>query len=272
MSRPRSTIAPGPRRSRSGVGRLAHLVALATLAASPLAAQDSGASYESNGAVAVESAPAPSAASLRARRNAERAKGLRIVVSLDERRLWVLSDRDTLMEAPVAVGTGGRISYLQRSWTFDTPLGVRTVLRKKTDPVWTPPDWAYVEVAQEHGLRLEHLSARRPRVLADGRKLAVRGGLVYLDDLDGSTQPMNLEEHIVFDETLFVPPTSTRNRRIEGELGRYALDTGNGYMLHGTPYTDTIGQKASHGCLRLRDEDIAWLYEFVPVGTKVFLY
>jgi hypothetical protein len=274
MPRPRRT--PGHSRIvRSLVVRAAAVLSAATIAA-PVGAQPEGRStYESGGSVALEglsAAPVRSAASERTRLRAERAAGLRVVVSLEDRRLWVLSDADTLMEAPVAVGTGGKLTYLRRSWTFDTPTGVRTVLRKKVDPVWTPPDWAYVEVAQEHGLRVEHLTARRPRVLSNGDRLVVRGEQVWIEYAAGWSEVMNLEEHIVFDDVLFIPPTSTQNRRIEGELGRFALDTGNGYMLHGTPYTDTIGQKASHGCLRLRDEDIAWLYDNIPVGTKVFLY
>ena len=43
-------------------------------------------------------------------------------------------------------------------------------------------------------------------------------------------------------------------------------------MLHGTPDQNSIGLAATHGCVRLRDEDIEWLYENVPVGTKVYIY
>jgi lipoprotein-anchoring transpeptidase ErfK/SrfK len=42
--------------------------------------------------------------------------------------------------------------------------------------------------------------------------------------------------------------------------------------LHGTPYKESIGLAATHGCVRMRDEDIEWLYEHVPVGTKVYIY
>jgi lipoprotein-anchoring transpeptidase ErfK/SrfK len=62
------------------------------------------------------------------------------------------------------------------------------------------------------------------------------------------------------------------NRRIEGQLGHHMLDTGNGFLLHGTPYKASIGTAATHGCIRLRDEDIQWLYEMLPVGTKVYIY
>ena len=46
-----------------------------------------------------------------------------------------------------------------------TPRGIRTVLSKETDPVWVRPDWAYVEVARDNGLRIDSVSVRRPRPL-----------------------------------------------------------------------------------------------------------
>jgi len=33
----------------------------------------------------------------------------------------------------------------QKKWLFKTPKGVRTIKSKKTDPVWTKPDWAFIE-------------------------------------------------------------------------------------------------------------------------------
>jgi len=33
----------------------------------------------------------------------------------------------------------------KRKWLFKTPKGVRTIKSKKTDPVWTKPDWAFIE-------------------------------------------------------------------------------------------------------------------------------
>ena len=206
------------------------------------------------------------------RARADRDRGYRIVISLEDRQLWVISQQDTLMAAPVAVGSGARLSGLNRTWVFETPRGVRTVIGKRTNPVWTPPDWMYVETAKENGLGIKVLKANRPHVLADGRKLVVRGDVVGVLGADGTFAEAPLNEHIIHDETLFVPPLGTRNRRVEGELGQFALDTGDGYLLHGTPYEGTIGQRVSHGCVRLRNEDVAWLHRYVPVGTKVYLY
>lgn len=39
--------------------------------------------------------------------------------------------------------------------------------------------------------------------------------------------------------------------------------------FHGTPTRNSVGQAASHGCVRMFNEDIRQLYELVSVGTTV---
>lgn len=39
--------------------------------------------------------------------------------------------------------------------------------------------------------------------------------------------------------------------------------------FHGTPLRSSIGQAVSHGCVRLREEDIRELFELVELGTPV---
>jgi L,D-transpeptidase ErfK/SrfK len=41
------------------------------------------------------------------------------------------------------------------------------------------------------------------------------------------------------------------------------------YLMHGTNKPAGVGLRASHGCIRLYPEDIAALYDKVPLGTKV---
>ena len=41
-------------------------------------------------------------------------------------------------------------------------LVARVIQRKEKDPVWTPPEWHYAEVASKRGLRLADLSTRKP--------------------------------------------------------------------------------------------------------------
>ncbi|WP_425059961.1 hypothetical protein SCACP_05950 [Sporomusa carbonis] len=41
------------------------------------------------------------------------------------------------------------------------------------------------------------------------------------------------------------------------------------YGIHGTSAPWSIGSFASHGCIRMRNQDSEELYEWVPVGTPV---
>jgi len=207
----------------------------------------------------------------RTRTLSESDTGFRVIVSLFEHRLRVLDGRDTLRDVPVATAMGTDFKYAGQRWSFDTPRGVRRVREKETEPVWTPPDWHYAEVAAANDLRLAPMG-RVSGKLTNGGKLAVQDSIVGLIRPDGQFAELPVDEEIVFDSTLFIPPLGTKNRRIEGELGHFALDLGDGYMLHGTPHKDSIGKSATHGCVRLRDEDIQWLYDFVPVGTRVYIY
>lgn len=44
------------------------------------------------------------------------------------------------------------------------------------------------------------------------------------------------------------------------------------YGIHGTNKPFSIGQHASHGCIRMRNRDVEELYEIIPVGTKVTIF
>ena len=77
---------------------------------------------------------------------------------------------------------------------------------------------------------------------------------------------------IVAGGRLIVPPLGTTAREYKGVLGTHRLNLGNGYALHGTNQPSSIGRSVSHGCIRLRNEDIQKLYETVAVGTPVYIY
>ncbi|MBS0854664.1 MULTISPECIES: L,D-transpeptidase family protein [Tatumella] len=55
----------------------------------------------------------------------------------------------------------------------------------------------------------------------------------------------------------------------DNPMGLYALYIGRLYAIHGTNADFGIGLRVSHGCVRLRADDIKWLFENVPVGTRV---
>jgi L,D-transpeptidase ErfK/SrfK len=56
----------------------------------------------------------------------------------------------------------------------------------------------------------------------------------------------------------------------DNPLGRHAfyLDWPS-YLIHGTNKPAGVGLRSSHGCIRLYPEDIAQLFDMVPVGTQV---
>ena len=67
-------------------------------------------------------------------------------------------------------------------------------------------------------------------------------------------------------------PKKYDDRAEEGVMGDYALGIGNGYFLHGTLYTRLLGRNVTHGCVRIGDADLEYLYKNVPLGTKVYLF
>jgi L,D-transpeptidase ErfK/SrfK len=56
----------------------------------------------------------------------------------------------------------------------------------------------------------------------------------------------------------------------DNPLGRHAfyLDWPS-YLIHGTNKPAGVGLRSSHGCIRLYPEDIAQLFDMVPIGTQV---
>ena len=69
-----------------------------------------------------------------------------------------------------------------------------------------------------------------------------------------------------------IPPFGTNQRKYKGVLGTHRLDLGDGYGIHGTDNPASIGHSVSHGCVRLRNEDIDALYPMVEIGTPVYIY
>lgn len=74
------------------------------------------------------------------------------------------------------------------------------------------------------------------------------------------------------EESKPVPPPEDPIRKVEGELGGYVMNLGDGYLIHGTRNEAALGRPVSHGCVRLGAEDLKRLYEAAPPRTKVFIY
>ncbi|HDD72522.1 MAG TPA: L,D-transpeptidase [Candidatus Aenigmarchaeota archaeon] len=54
-------------------------------------------------------------------------------------------------------------------------------------------------------------------------------------------------------------------------LGPYWFGFGNGYGIHGTKNPSCIGRAVSHGCIRMRNEDLTELAGYVYEGMSVVI-
>jgi hypothetical protein len=196
----------------------------------------------------------------------------RILISLEQRRLWLMEGNETLFTAPVAVGTGDTFEFGDQSWTFDTPRGERKIRGKETDPVWVPPNWHYYEEAVKRDLEPVHLENGQRYELSDGSVIHVRDDQVGRINEYGNFWPFTPGTEIIFDGKIFVPPFGTAQRRIPKTLGTHKIDLGDAYLIHGTYDEESIGEAASHGCIRMYNEDVAMLYDKVQQGMAVFIY
>lgn len=145
-------------------------------------------------------------------------QGAVVTVDVSTNTAYLYNDGELVTKAPAATGTEKVLKHGSRIWLFHTPRGHLKVLRKVEDPVWTKPDWAFIE--------------------------------------DGEP----------------VPPLTAPERRVRGHLGKYALDLGDGIMIHGTDDTDSLGKRASHGCIRLPAAMLAKVWRATKIGTDVYIY
>lgn len=59
----------------------------------------------------------------------------------------------------------------------------------------------------------------------------------------------------------------------KGKLGNYALHfRSDGLMIHGTTDETTIGQHVTHGCIRMKANDLQEVYKKCPIGTPIHIY
>ena len=70
---------------------------------------------------------------------------------------------------------------------------------------------------------------------------------------------------------LRVPPQGSDARRFPRGLGSAAVFIGQGLAIHGTDKPELLGQRVSHGCIRLSNADALRLFHNVQVGTEVVI-
>jgi hypothetical protein len=200
-----------------------------------------------------------------------------LVVSIEDHRLWYKLRDSVLFTAGVATGSGKVLESgsAGSQWKFETPRGRLVVQAKEEDPAWIPPDWHFVEQARKRGLGIVRLNRGQAIPANDGSEITVVGADIVRRYPDGRMESVGEGKEgreIVAGGNLVIPPFGTNQRKYKGVLGTHRLVLGDGYALHGTDKPETIGRSVSHGCVRLRNEDIATLYNMVEVGTPVYIY
>lgn len=198
-----------------------------------------------------------------------------VVISMADHKIWYKQGKEVLFEAGVATGSGKElVGGSAGLWRFETPRGRLVVKGKGENPAWVPPDWHYVEMAHKKGLGIVHLGAGESIRAGDG-VITTQGGEVVKRYSNGTTVSLGEGKEgkeIVANGNIVVPPYGTSARRYMGVLGTRRLELGDGYGIHGTDHPESIGRSVSHGCVRMRNEDIERLYPMVSVGTPVYIY
>lgn len=207
-------------------------------------------------------------------RAAQQYRGTKILISTTERRLRFVVGGDTVMDVAVAIGMNKDFEYEGKTFRFETPTGRRRVIGKAESPIWTVPEWHYMEKAKGRGFELVRLKADDRIALADGSYIVVVDDQVGRINQFGNFWAFTPGVEIVFDNKIFMPPMNSAQRRVPNALGPFKLDTGDGYLIHGTHYynAESIGEAVSHGCVRMTNEDVDRLYWMVDKGTPVFIY
>jgi hypothetical protein len=205
---------------------------------------------------------------------ADRDPAKRIMVSLDQRQLWLVAGNDTLFSAPIAIGSGQVFRYGNRVWRFETPRGQRRVLQKDFEAHWIPPDWHYLRKAVARDLEPVQLKDGDRIELSDGTYIEVRDMEVGRINQFGNWWPFSQGVELIFDGKIFIPPFGSPQRVIPNALGPVKLVLGDGYLIHGTHdfNHNSIGNAASAGCIRMKNADVERLARMIEVGIPVHIF
>lgn len=185
-----------------------------------------------------------------------------ITVSTAENRVYARRNGQLVFDAICSTGKNTTLFTGGETKVFRTPIGRFRIRSKEENPKWVPPDWHYIEEAQKNGLRAVHLD--HGECIDD---LCARGREVY-----SGSYPVEGGQLLVRGGAVIIPPIGTTARQFPDVLGTHRLNLGDGYALHGTQQVKQLGQNVSHGCVRLKNEDIAQLYQLASVGDEVIIY
>lgn len=156
---------------------------------------------------------------------------IEIVVDISDQRLYLVEDKIIIESYPISSSKYGEGSIEN---SFKTPLGEHIIKEKIGYGV--PLNTIFV--ARVNTNEKAHII----RSLDDSEDDYVTSRILWLDGLE------------------------------EGVNKGEGVDSFNRFIyIHGTHEEGLIGQKASHGCIRMFNNDVVKLYDMVKKGTKVYI-
>jgi len=152
-----------------------------------------------------------------------------IIVDISEQRLYLYSNNDLILSYPVSTSKYGEG---QTENSFKTPLGLH-------------------EIKEKIGHKAPINTIFTARVNTNKRA-------------DVQIKQNDTEDDFVTSRILWLDG-------LEDGINRgLGVDSYNRYIyIHGTHEEGLIGQKASHGCIRMFNNDVIELFDIVSEGTKV---
>ena len=154
-----------------------------------------------------------------------------IIVDISEQRLYLMNDNNLIQSFPVSTSKFGE-GQIENS--YKTPLG-------------------YHEIKEKIGHNAPINTIFTARVNTQ-KKAKIQ------------KDPNNTDDDFVTSRILWLDGLE------EGINKGPGVDSYNRYIyIHGTHEEGLIGQKASHGCIRMFNNDVIELFEIVKEGTKVYI-
>jgi lipoprotein-anchoring transpeptidase ErfK/SrfK len=115
-----------------------------------------------------------------------------------------------------------------------------------------------------------NIPARKIALVQDGKVLRIYSVAVGKKSTPSPSGIFHIASHVV-------NPTYSHDGKVVrpgpgNPVGTRWMSIGyKGYGVHGTNHPESIGHAASHGCIRMRNQDVEELFQLVRVGDEVDL-
>ena len=165
-----------------------------------------------------------------------------ILISIEHQELYIINNMDVISSYKISTSKYGAGNMND---SFQTPLGVHHIAKKIGE-----------------GLK--------KNTILKGRKTIFDG--ITTDDLDNSEYEEFKKKHFSKNQDVITSRIMWLKGNESGINLGGDVDTYNRYIyIHGTIHENKIGNKDSHGCIRMNNDDIIELFDNVKIDTIVHI-